>query len=406
MGLIQYLGNLLGSSRQSERQYFSTRVDKIGGKGAIYLDTETAYQLVNSLPQLKIAVEKLAAMFSNGYLVKEEIKTGKIIEDPELQRLLENPNILQSQNEFLKQYISQLIVYGNQFIYKNQASRLTPYPNSITNVSPALIQPILTGKYFDQVELSGIIKEYLYNDSGQTKYFSVEDILWNKISDLDNPLVGVSPIKALKYPVTNTKYAYDYLNVISADKGAIGILSTMQKDGMGAFPMSQEERTEIENTYRNEYGTAEGQKRIHLTEGTVTWTPMTYPTRDLLLMEQIDTNFKVILDAFGINPNIFINSTYENLKHGLVMTYQDTVIPYADQFTQSLTKFLKVKEGYRVVAKFDHISILKEDEGSTLLNFEKKSNSLNQLVSGGIITTQQANEILFKDLEKIGNQGS
>jgi hypothetical protein len=180
----------------------------------------------------------------------------------------------------------------------------------------------------------------------------------------------------------------------------------MQKDGMGAFPMSQEERTEIENTYRNEYGTAEGQKRIHLTEGTVTWTPMTYPTRDLLLMEQIDTNFKVILDAFGINPNIFINSTYENLKHGLVMTYQDTIIPYADQFTQSLTKFLKVKEGYRIVAKFDHISILKEDEAATLLNFEKKSNSLSQLVSGGIITTQQANEILFKDLEKLGNQGS
>jgi phage portal protein BeeE len=404
MGFIDYIGGFFGNSRQSEKQYFNSRIEKIGGRGAVYLDTNVPYNLVNSIPHLKTATEKLGSMFSNMRLVKEDIKTGKEVEDPELFKLLENPNVLQSQNDYLSQYITQLIVYGNQFQYRNKASKLSKYPSALMNISAAHLTPILTGKYFDQIDLKGIISHYEYRELSSVRKFDVEDILWNKIADLDNPLVGCSPLKSLKYPLTNTKYAYDYLNVISADKGAIGILSTSQKDGMGAIPMTPEEKSDIEKTYRNDYGTGDGQKRIHITEGTTTWTPMTYPTGQLLLLEQIDKNFEMVLDVLGINKNIFINSTYENLKHGLILTYQDTIIPYADEFTQSLSKFLNIEPGYRLVGKFDHISILKDDESKNLANFETKSKSLRELVTGGIITAEQANSILADDFKRLSNQ--
>jgi phage portal protein BeeE len=399
--LPEWVSRFFGGKKQQRKYYFENRVNYQINKGALYIDTSVPYDLYNQIPQLRTAVDKLAAMFSNGVFKMENIKDGKIESLPDdLQKLLENPNPLQPQNEFLKQYLTQLIVYGNQFIYKNKPSNLQKWPSAILNISPANVKPILTGKVFEQLEVKGIIKEYEYSEGlAYKRIFNVEAVLWSKIADLDNPVAGFSPLKAMKYPLSNTVAAYQYLNVISSEKGAIGVLSTANKDAMGALPMTVEEKAEIEQTYRQENGIEDNQKKIHITSGSVTWAPMSYPTKDLLLMEQIDANFKIILDILGVNHNLFINSTYENLKNGLIQTHNDTIVPYADGFTQALTKFLGVEPGKRLILDYSHLPYLQTDaklESETLTSLV---NNVNSLVTSGVITTEQGNKIISENTE-------
>jgi hypothetical protein len=394
INFVERFFNLFNKKNQ-RKQYFETRINYQINKGEVYIDTDVPYDLYNTIPQLRTPVDKLAAMFSNGVFKYQKIGSDKLDNlPPDIAKLLENPNILQGQNPFLNQYLRQLIVYGNQFIYKNSASKITTTPQSLINVSPANLKPKLTGKLFDQVKIEGIVSGFEYTENTNIKTFTTDQILWSKISDLDNNLIGYSPLKAMKYPLSNTVAAYQYLNCISTEKGGIGVLSSQSKDSMGALPMTTEEKAELEKTYRNENGIEDNQKKIHITTGSVTWSPMSYPTRDLLLMEQIDANFLAILNVLGVNQNLFVNSTYENLKNGLIQTHNDTVVVYADGFTQALSKFIGVPEGYRLALDYSHLPYLQSDKLQDAQTFSSVSTALNQLVSSGILDTKAANSIL------------
>jgi hypothetical protein len=400
LNFIERFGALFNKKNQ-RKQYFDSRINYQINKGEVYINTQVPYDLYNTIPQLRTPVDKLGAMFANGKFMLQKIGSNEVLPlPPDVAKLLENPNILQGQNPFLKQYLTQLIVYGNQFIYKNSASRLSTTPQSLLNISSANIKPKLTGKLFDQVTLEGIVSNYEYDENGTKKTFEVNQILWSKISDLDNNLIGFSPLQAMKYPLSNTVAASQYLNCISTEKGGIGVLSSQSKDAMGALPMTPEEKKELEATYRNENGIEDGQKKIHITTGSVTWSPMSYPTKDLLLMEQIEANFITILNVLGVNQNLFINSTYENLKHGLIQTHNDTVVPYADGFTQALSTFIGIDKGSRLVLDYSHLPYLQTDKVETANTFNTVSTALNSLVSSGIITPQDANTRLVAQFGK------
>jgi len=385
-----------GVSKNAKKQYFNQRVDMNINKGQVYINALVPYKIYNSIPQFKIPVDKLASMFSNGVFKYQKIGSEEFLPmPPEIAKLLENPNILQGQNPFLKQYYRQLKVYGNQFIYKSTPSPLLKTPTSLKNISPSLLKPVLTGKYFDQVSLDGVISHYEYTENGTVKKFEVKDIIWSKIDDLDNPLIGVSPLMGLEFPTSNTELAYKYLNCISGERGAIGILSrTALKDSMGALPLTTKEEKELEELERTNYGVDDGQMRTKIVRTPMSYTPMSYPTRDLMLPEQIDANGNVILDALGVNRNLFNNSTYENLRHGLVSTHNDTIVPDADGFTQTIGKEIGVQPGYRLLLDYSHLPYLQADKSQEADTFTKVSNALNSLVTANIIDAKQANTIL------------
>lgn len=406
------LGDLLGgTSKRAKKQFFNSRVPYMVNKGQVYINTDVPYDIYKKIPQISIPIDKIASMFSNGMFMLEKVSDGsKDVLPPDLEKLLNNPNVLQSQNAWMSQYIKQYLVYGNQYIKKSQVSTLSKYPSALMNISPAYMKPVLTGKVFDQVSIDGIIKCFEYDENGSVKQFKTNEVLYSKIGDLDNPIIGFSPLLSLEFPISNTELAYKYLNCISGEKGAIGILSQQTKDSMGAIPMTPDEKKEIEQTYRAENGIEDNQKKIHITNGSVTWAPMSYPTKDLLLMEQIDANFLTILAKFGVNQNVFVNSTYENLKNGLIQTHNDTIVPHADSFTQALSTFIGIDKGYRLVLDYSHLPYLQTDKKQEADTVKVISDSLVSLVQSGIVSNEAAQQIMantlkltVQDLEFKGN---
>lgn len=371
-----------------------------GQKGAVWINAGQPWLHYNEIPALKTVIDRRAMMFSNMRLMLVD-KEGNTIEDEQMNLLLNNPNCEQSQNDFLNEYQTQLCVYGNQFMYRNKPSTLLKYPKALWNVSARYVQPETTGKIFDQVETQGIISGYAYEMGGTKRMFEPTEILFTKIKDLDNPIIGKSPIFNLKFPLSNTKAAYEYRNVIMTEKGAIGILSNETKDAMGSVPMGKEEKAAVENQYGKDYGISEHQRKIILTNASLKWQPMTYPTRDLMLFDEVDADKRDIIDAYGLNQNIFSSlngTTYENLKNSLVMCYQDTIQPAADTFVQALAPFIGVPEGLKLVASYEHLSILKENKLKGMQSIQAVVTSLTEAVQGGLVSRLQAETILANEL--------
>jgi len=360
----------------------------LGQEGAAWVNTDKPRELYETIPQLYIPVNKLAMMFSNAE-IKVENENGEDVGTDEFYKLIQNPNFIQSMNEWLYSFLVQKLVYGNAFMYKYKASPLSKEPTALWNLSPAYITPIYTGKTFQQVDLSGVIEKYRYCENGKIDYYPTDVIMYTRIVDLDNPFIGRSPLISMRFPLTNTKLAYEYQNVIMGKKGAIGVLSPeATKDSMGATPFLSKHKDDIIKQHLNTYGIQDGQTPLMISDTPMKWMPMSYPTKDLLLAEQIDANFMTILDTLGINRNMFGNSTFENQKTGYIQTYEDTIYPHADEFAQAFTKFLGITNG-KVVLKYNHLAILQDDKNALADTFQKQINAVTQLYEKNLIDKKE-----------------
>jgi phage portal protein BeeE len=170
-----------------------------------------------------------------------------------------------------------------------------------------------------------------------------------------------SRIDALKYPLSNIKASYHKRNVLLENIGAIGILSAQNSDLGGAIPMTPEEKREIQRDWFNR-----SKDEVIITESSVNWQSMSYPTRDLMLFEELTADKMAIIDAYGMNANLFSSdkgSTFSNVKDSIRMVYTDTIIPETQQMYDSICHQLGLdKDGIRIEACFDHLTVLQDDE--------------------------------------------
>lgn len=403
MGLLDTTKQLWYSLFRNNNSFYTPNSYMLGRKGAILLDTDKPADLYYSIPQLKMIIGKKKAMFANVIPVIKDAE-GNVIENAkvdEFYKMMYQPNVMQSMNEFLENQLEQLDVYGNQFTYKNKPTKIQIFPSALWNISPSYIDPILSGKVFDQTTVEGIISYYEYDDRQTKKRYETKEIMYMRHNDLDHPIIGSSPLKFLKYPLSNIDGAYKYRNVIITQKGAIGILSSGgNKDSFGVIPMNQKEKERIENAHRNAYGIDENQMRMIISEASLNWTPMSYPTKDLMLFEEVSEDTLVLIDHFGMNIHLFANNTttFENLKSSMKQVYQDTIQPYADKYFGQLTSFLEIEKifgkGAYIAPSYEHIKILQEDKKEGAELFKLHVDSITQLVKSQIITSEQGIKIL------------
>src|SRR5690606_2244328 len=164
--------------------------------------------------------------------------------------------------------------------------------------------------------------------------------------DLNNPLMGVSKLVAINRALSNAKGAYSYMNSIINNKGALGFVVGKSKEDGGSQPMLQEDKETLEKGYLNDYGHGKGQIPFKILRGDVGFVPTSYPVKEMMLFETLDHALAITAQTYGLNTNIFdTKTTFENLKNGMVQSYQDTIIPFADMVAQNETnKFRELGE--------------------------------------------------------------
>ena len=128
-----------------------------------------------------------------------------------------------------------------------------------------------------------------------------------------------------------------------------------------------------------------------MTEADVDWTPMSYPTKDLMLFEELTEDKMAIIDAYGLSYYLFSQSngaTFTNVKEGMRMSYQDTIIPETKQMYATISQQLGlIEEGLYIKPDFSHIPVLQDDKN-------QEANTVVSLVQNGVIDPNEARNVL------------
>lgn len=326
-------------------------------------------ELFETTGVLNVVIGKKASMKSAGRWKHYKRLTDDRLEnlgETDVIKLLNNPNPLQSKNEFLTQLELFRSIYGANFMYGLKGFNAQPVPSVLYNFQPDQMTINTTGKVYQQADIKNIIKSFTFDKNGQAQHnYDPNEILYMRTPNPRNPILPISPFHSLNMEISNIRASMGYRNVILRKKGAIGMISNNSKDGQGAIPLSAKEKKEMEAQYQNDYGIGDEQMKVLITQASMTWTPMTYPTKDLMLFEEVDSDMKKIIDFYGLNENLFSRdnqSTYDNILAAHRIALETTIIPESIDDAEAITRYLGLPDNEFVELDYSHLPALKDDE--------------------------------------------
>jgi hypothetical protein len=357
-----------------------------GVKDAVWIDTTKAYRHYLEIPELRAVIDKRASMMATARPVLKNYE-GEIIESHWIYDLIDKPNPLQNWSDVIYSLSINDALYSTSFAYCPK--RIGGVRNLIVPLPSHKMEIILTGKRLKQMDVDGIIGGFKFNyDSGDIDQLTLEEIVYLCTTDGINIVDPVSRLESLKYPLSNLKAAYHKRNVLLENIGAIGILSAKKSDLGGAIPMTPEEKKEIQmDWYRR------SKDELIITESEVDWKPMSYPTKDLMLFEEMNADKLAIIDAYGLNSNLFSSekgSTFTNVRDSIRMVYTDTIIPETEQMYSNLSQQLGLtNDKLYLCPEFGHLKVLQDDEEKSSATMKTKAETLEKLISLNLFTPEE-----------------
>jgi phage portal protein BeeE len=366
---FQRLGGIFRGGKDNYTQTQFNSLYRFMQKGENYVDVTQGnlFKLYETTPHLKAVIDRKSDLLANGrfqhkrYNSKGEIE---IVENSPIINLIENPNPLQNGNEFLRNIAIMQGIFGLATVNKVSGSALSQ-PKTLWVLPSEDLVIKTSGMIYKQTDINDIISEvYINKEQGGKEVFELKDLIFFREINAHNPVMGLSPITSLKLAISNIRGAYGFRNRIITSNAMLGILSSDSKDGMGVF-LDENVQKRISQGVKTLFGMQDGKDDILQTKASVKWIPMSYPTKELMLFEEVTQSFKIIIDAYGLNENIFSferASTFSNLESGLKQAYQDCIIPYSEDIALGLSKGFNLdpsKEWIHI--DYSHIDVLKEN---------------------------------------------
>lgn len=353
-----------------------------GKKEAVWIDTNDAWKLYLEIPELRSVIEKRASMMSSNKPCLVDANGDEVTNHWFLD-VINKPNPTQSWSDVVFSIAVQDSLYSNVFLYAPKRS--FNIRNLVVPLPSNKIQIDLSGKKLKQMDVDGLIDKYVFKyDDGTTEDLTIEDVIYLTTPDGMNLVKPTSRIETLKFPLSNIRAQYNKRNVLLENIGAIGILSAKNSDIGGAIPLSPEDKKQIQRDWFKR-----SKDELIITESEVDWKPMSFPTKDLMLFEELTADKIAIVDAFGLSMNLFSTekgATFTNVRDSIRMVYQDTIIPETQQMYDSISQQLFVGDdkGLRLVAEFDHLPVLQDDHESLANTMKIKTETIEKLIAMGV----------------------
>lgn len=380
------------------RRLFPTANQLWGVKTAVWIDTQNAWELFMTIPELRAVIDKRASMMSANKPVLID-KNGNLVQKHWLLDLIAKPNPMQSWADVVYSLSVNDALYSNAFAYS--PLRSFNQRNIFVTLPSGKIEIRTTGRTLKQMDVDGLIEGFRFKyDNEGFETLDLNDVIYLTTADGLNLIKPTSKLDALKYPLSNIKASYHKRNVLLENIGAIGILSAQKSDIGGSIPMTPEEKREIQRDWYNR-----SKDELIITESQVNWQPMSYPTRDLMLFEELTADKLAIIDAYGLNYNLFSSdkgATFTNVKDSIRMCYTDTIIPETQSMYDTIMQQFKLTdEGYKLIADFSHLPVLQDDELSKQQAMSAKVNNYSIMLRDGVITSEQYAAEFGIELQKI-----
>jgi HK97 family phage portal protein len=261
----------------------------------------------------------------------------------ELQLLIENPNPVMSQFDFIASLMGYYLLTGDAFTF-------APFlENGINQGKTKELWPMashLIGIKFGSIE--NPIKGYFYNNQPETlidpKYVCHVKT-WNPDSN-GYAFRGMSPLRAASKNVKMGNSAVIAEVKSFENMGPDGILS---REGTGEGSSFTPEQAEtLETRYRNKYTGVENAKKIVMTGATVKWQQMGLSPVDLNILESKKYNMATLCNIYGAPVQIFNNTdktAFNNMDAAHKQMYLHAVLPVLYAIRDGFNRWLTPKWG-------------------------------------------------------------
>jgi len=393
-----FLSNFFGTNQNNHLGRFINQVsgrlpiaNQIWGKKeAVWVDTNNAWRLFIEIPELRSVIDKRASMMASNHPCLYDMNGDKV-ESHWLLDLFKDPNAMQSWSDVVYSLSVQDALYSNAFAYCPKRS--FDIRNLMVPLPANKIEIQLSGKKLQAMDSEDMVTRFCFEyDDDSKEMIDWTDMIYLTTDDGMNLVKPISRIDSLKYPLSNIKAQYHKRNVLLENIGSIGILTTSQSDMGGAIPMTPEEKRQIQQDWFKR-----SKDELIITESNVDWKPMSYPTRDLMLFEELTADKIAIIDTYGLNANLFSSergSTFTNVRDSIRLVYTDTIIPETQSMYDSMMKQWGLSDEYYLKADFSHLPALQEDEGEKADVQKTKAETLEKIAGLGVELTEEEIRIL------------
>jgi len=321
----------------------------------------------NCCPPLKAIIGKRAKAFNTGETVFQNIEGRPLRGYHWLKKLLKRPNPLQNEKQFFAQQNHYVDIFGYCPVLKIRPAGMPEEISAIWNVPPWLFDIEYTRKWLNQNRVSGIYQSYKilwegheinipFNDLG----FVFDDGIGTECDT--NLTIPDSRLVGLDYVISNIMAAYKSRNTLITKRGAIGILSSDARDNSVPIPLNPDDKEELQRDFKK-YGLIGQPYHIIITNASLKWQQMGFPTKDLMLFEETTENIERLADAYGWPIELIARGkdvTYDNKMQARKDLYQNTLIPESDSRMEQFSRCLGI-EGVEIRKDFSCVPVLQSD---------------------------------------------
>lgn len=284
--------------------------------------------------------------------------------DPIVQKL-NKPNDYQTGNEFLRQSVINMSIYGVTYPYINRKVTLSSIKNSeIILIDNFNLEYKIKGNYFfNKLNFTDNEVKVWYKISDNVKELYYDSLL--PIYDtppINNPFDVHSRLKPLQYIVSNIQTLLESKNTILSNPGGIGVFTSMAKDANGTITLTPKEREQAEKELSKRYGTRGGQSANQLLSTPTNFLRTSPKIDEFKFNENFTNDSLVIFGAFGLPKELFTalqeGSTFENQSQAYKRFLESEGQSIADQHAQTFGTYY----GKEIFASCDHLPIFQENE--------------------------------------------
>jgi len=345
------------------------------------------------------------------------LKNGERTEN-EVTKRLNSPNKYQSQQDFLRQDIALMSIFGTGYYYinkllpsssidKSEIYNLNAEELIFTDERDNILQADIV--YNEIIFTPKQVKIWLYNKVTDKKtLLNKENLLpFFDTSTFTNPYFSQSRLESLQYIVSNSQAALESQNTFLSNPGGIGmIVSRKKSEVLGSIPLTEEERSDIERSTQNDYGTLSHQKNIQIVGHDVDYVSTIPKVADLKLNDTLVQMGLVIFGAFGLPKECFTaladGSTFENQKEAYKRYLQSDAQNIIDNRVNSLNTYFGYNGEDKIIASFDHLPIMQSVLNEKITTFKLMQETIKLGVENSTITANEAKQMTDSLKLKLG----
>lgn len=342
-------------------------------------------------PYVYSVVEKIARIVSNLPRVLTDEKGEELSSSTSLlafEDTMKKPNHIDTGGSLIHKLVTSLLVTGNAILFevKGEGTAMLPGVDSLWSA----VIPDVEIRTDNNKEFGRPI-EYAIQNHGK---IPAEDVLHIRLPNtIEESNWGLSPLYAGQTVYTASNDTWEAKAHIHKNRGVSGILSAKDTN----MPIMPDEQERLQNTWDKQNSGPQRTGGVHVTTAAMQYLDIGMSSKDLELIKHDISNLRAVCNLYGLDSAIFNdpdNKTYANRQEAEKAMYKDVILPLSKMVIEEVGRWVLERSNLKGEYKVDttQVEVLNRPD-------QERSDKIISEVNAGILTAEQALEMLYPELD-------